>query len=105
MNLGDPYRIDVGRESMLHAETAAANPNESRHSTAETRAKQKSWTAWIADSDSEIVTRQSRAANDTRKRRGSSTTTMDMEHVSNTECKLTDSWGKTSTTRRTMWTV
>jgi hypothetical protein len=59
MNLGDPCRIDVGRESMLHAETAAANPYESRHSTAETRAKQKkSWTAWIADSDVEIVTRQ-----------------------------------------------
>jgi hypothetical protein len=52
MNLGDPCRIEVGRESMLHAETAAANRNESRHSTAETREmRSKSWTAWIADSD------------------------------------------------------
>ena len=79
MNLGEPCRIDVGRESMLHAETAAANRNESRHSTAETRLTQKSWTAWIADSDKDIVTRQSRAANDTRKRCGNSTTTMDRD--------------------------
>jgi hypothetical protein len=68
MDLGDPCRIEVGRESMLHAETAAANRHKRRHSTAaETSGTQnKSWTAWIADSDMEIktaMTRQGRAAN------------------------------------------
>ena len=36
---------------MLHAETAAAHREESSRSPPETRAKQKSQTAWIADSD------------------------------------------------------
>jgi hypothetical protein len=48
----DPCRIDVGREPMLHAETAAAHREDSHRSLVETRATQKkSQTAWIADSD------------------------------------------------------
>jgi len=67
MDLGDPCRIEVGRESLSHAETAAANRYERRHSTAVTRVtRNKSRTAWIADSDGVIktaMTRQSRATN------------------------------------------
>ena len=57
---------------MLHAETAAAYRKESHRSLVETRATEKSQTAWIADSDWVIndAAGTIRVTNTIRKKRG-----------------------------------